>query len=55
VEVDRRGQPLELRRDRAGTALEGVVVDLERQVGERVVQSHRRDSTVPPTREDVAL
>ena len=40
LEVDRGRQPLEFRRDRAGASLEDVAVDLEGQVGERVVEGH---------------
>jgi hypothetical protein len=53
-QVDDGRVPLELGRDRAAASLERVGVDLERELGERVVQGHRvADSTVPPTSQDV--
>ena len=46
--------PFEFRGHGAGASLERVGVDLERQLGKRVVQGHRiADSTVPPTSQDV--
>jgi hypothetical protein len=53
-QVDGGRQPLELGRDRAPASLERVGVDLERELGERVVQGHGlADSTVPRTSQDV--
>jgi hypothetical protein len=57
LEVDRRGQAVDLELaglDVAGASLEGVGVDQQRELGERVIQGHRlADSTVPAARQDV--
>jgi hypothetical protein len=54
-EVDRGGHPLELLVDAAAASFERVGADLERQIGDAVIERHEAaDSTVPPRREDTA-
>ena len=43
TQMDRRGDPGELRRDRELEALELVGLDLERQIRDSVVERHRRE------------